>query len=171
MQVGSGKGRNKIYKKNGAPKLKGGEYIISELYEKCCVLFRKKGDKLFEVIFEKGKGDIYLTNRRFIYIRPPLAWYKRGTTTGKSGGALLITLFDSAANYDEVKEMKEKRIFEFIEFEFKEDYKLEFSFLRGARIELNNKIGEFYIVTKKIVIDEIERIQNEEMEGLEENDH
>jgi hypothetical protein len=100
-----------------------------------------------------------------------LAWYKRGTTTGKSGGALLITLFDSAANYDEVKEMKEKRIFEFIEFEFKEDYKLEFSFLGGARIELNNKIGEFYIVTKKIVIDEIERIQNEEMEGLEENEH
>jgi len=164
MQIGSGKGKNKIYKKDGSPKLKDGENIITKLYENCSVTFRKKGHKVWELVFEKGKGNIYLTNRRFIYIRPPLAWYKRSTHTGKSAVGVMFTLLDSAGNYEDTKEMKSKNIFEFIEFEFKEDFKLEYSFLGGARINLNTKSGEFQINTKKYVLEEIEKIHGEENE-------
>ena len=162
MQVGSDKGKNKIYKKDGSPKLKGGEKIITKLYEKCTVFYRKKDSKLWNDIIQKGKGDIYLTNRRFIYIRPPLAWYKRDVHTGERLRGPILNIFDTIANYQDAKEMKSKNIFEFIEFEFKEEFKLEYSFFGGARIILNTKSGDYQISTKKYILNEIKKILGEE---------
>jgi hypothetical protein len=159
MKVGSEKGRKKIYTKKGAPKLEGGEKVFKKYHEKCSVNHRKKGKKSWSEMLEKGKGNIYLTNRRFIYIRPPIAWYRK-KTSGLGRISYLFLFLDTAANYDESKEMKKKNIFEFIEFKYTEDIELEYGRMGRGRIIVNTKSGDYTIFTKKYILEGLEKILN-----------
>ncbi len=151
MRVGSLKGKDVVYYKSGKPKLDNGERIIKKLNEKCCVFYTKKRGFIGWGILEYGLGIIYLTNRRFIFLRSPLSWKEIVKQYGEDGYAGAIT-YDLTA-----REMKAQGIMEFIEFEYNEIAEFKPGFL-NSYINFFSEDRIFSVGTKKYILDEVKNV-------------
>ena len=151
MRVGSFSGKGVVYNKKGKPILDDGEKIVKKLNEKCGISYRKRKRLLWFSIFEYGSGDIYLTNKRFIYLRQPLSCKEIVKQSGIYGYADAIT-YDLTA-----RDMKRYGVLEFIEFEYKEIGKFSPGFF-GSALDFFAEKGTFRVVTKKYILNEIKKV-------------
>jgi hypothetical protein len=151
MRVGSIMGKGVVYNKKGKPILQNGEKIIKKLNEKCCVFYTKKRGFIGWGILEYGSGIIYLTNRRFIFLRSPLSWKEIVKQYGDEGYASAITYNLTA------REMKAQGIMEFIEFKYNEIAEFKPGFF-NSYINFFSEDRIFTVGTKKYVLDEVKKV-------------
>jgi hypothetical protein len=155
MQFGDIEGKNIIYNDDGSPILQKDEKVICEFHTKCGINYINKGSVIGKKVLVKGKGTIFLTNKRFIHIRFP-----RNKTSNILLRIVIPLIYDIIKN-EETKVMIRKKIFDYIAFELKEEFEFIFLLLRGE-INFKTDSGTYWIYTKKYVLKEIKNILEEE---------
>ena len=112
MQTGDKDGLNKIYTSDGEPILQEGEEILVHEEEFVPQLKTTWGHFGGEELFEASKGDIYLTNRRMIYIMKLEGSIQRigesmGTTSSPQSYAMQMKSVTNLQNIDEKKGVRD----------------------------------------------------------------
>jgi len=158
MNIGNYIGYGKIYNKKGKPILHPDEKILKKIKAKCSASWvKKKGISkyiLSHKILYYHTGTIYLTNQRFIFIRPPLSWKEVRTYEGSTGSHRAIT-YDLRAI-----DMRKHGVMEFIEFYYEEiDEIIQGIFWKCFKFNIPDR--DILISTENNVINEVKNIIKE----------
>jgi hypothetical protein len=107
MRIGDIDGKGIIYDMNGEPILEEYEKVVLKLDGECCVDFKMNDELLYRDVFMYGRGNIILTNKRFIFIREPLSPSEIMKMAGRGiGGGYKLCL-----KANRIKEAKGKEYF------------------------------------------------------------
>lgn len=154
MIIGDIDGKGVVYYEGGDAIIKDNEQLIEKHTAKCFVAHKKNEKQLgYNMIFPQGEGAIYLTSKRFIFIREPVPALEIIDQCGIGVGS-------SAKYILKGRDVKKANAKEYAFFSYSEVKNIRKAFINSG-IFLKTDEGLFWIGVDDQIMDAVERIMKE----------